>query len=116
MAAFKSNKFQWTRGIALIMQGLSSSILCTNKGQVCYLGLVCHDEGELCVHRRTSDEVSGLDRVTIDQVPLPVAYQSSKEHPQGLQGGGLGVIPVILQHIEYVLRGVEIHCPIERQK
>lgn len=78
--------------------------------------LVGHYEGKLSIHRSAPDEVSVLHRVTQDQVPLPAAYQTTKEYPHRFEGSSVRAVPIILQDVENVLVVAHIDFPVQRQE
>ena len=57
-----------------------------------------------------------LDGVTEDKVSPSMPNQTPKEYPQGFQGGGVWVIPVILQNMKLVVSIPEVNFPIKWQK
>ena len=48
-----------------------------------------------------------------DQTPLPMGYQPTEEHPQGLVWGQVGIVPVVFEHVKLMVWVFKVHTPVE---
>lgn len=81
-----------------------------------YLGCVGHEKREQGIHGRVANEVAGLHRVPLDEVPLASGNQSAKKHSQRLRGRRVGVIAKVLQQVKFMIWIAEVHFAMEWEK
>jgi len=61
-----------------------------------YLCLVCHNEGELCIHRCVPNKVTGFDGILLNEVSLSMCNESPKKHSQWFRRSVVRVFPIVL--------------------